>query len=95
MHAFGLPDAERDRSQRTVGRRMAVGTDHHHPRQRQALLRPDDMHDALAWIGHREMTNPGPVHVGVELRDHGGDLGAGGLRDAAPSGRHVMIGNAE
>ena len=46
-------DAERQRAERAVGRRVAVAAHDRHAGQRQALLRPDHVDDALARVAHR------------------------------------------
>jgi hypothetical protein len=48
-------DAVRQRAEGAVGAGVAVAADHRHARQRGALLRADDVHDALALVQEREV----------------------------------------
>ena len=50
---FAGADAERQRSKRSVRRRVAVAADHRHARLRQSQLRTDHMHDALLVAAQR------------------------------------------
>ncbi len=50
MLDLGGADAMRKRAERAVGRGVAVAADDRRARQREALLRPDDVHDALARV---------------------------------------------
>ena len=47
---FGGADAIGERAERAVRRRMAVAAHERRARQREALLRPDDVDDALALV---------------------------------------------
>jgi hypothetical protein len=51
MLHLGGADAEGQGAEGAVGGRVAVAADHGHARLREALLRPDHMHDALADVG--------------------------------------------
>jgi hypothetical protein len=44
---LGRADAERQRAEGAVRRRVAVAADDRHPRLRQPLLGADDVHDPL------------------------------------------------
>jgi hypothetical protein len=91
---LGRAHTERYRPERPVRRRMAVAAHHHQTRQRQSLLRPDHMHDALARIGQPEQRDAVTVRVALELGDH-----AGGRRiehcALAAARRHVVVGDTE
>ena len=60
-------DAERERAERAVRRRVAVAAHDGHARLREALLRADHVHDALARLAHRVADDPELVAV---LRQH-------------------------
>ena len=47
---LGGADAVGERAEGAVGRGVAVAADDRHARQGEALLRPDDVHDALAGV---------------------------------------------
>ena len=49
-----------------VGRGVRIAADHGHTRQRRALLRTDDVHDALAHVAHLELGDAVLVAIGVE-----------------------------
>jgi hypothetical protein len=50
MFDFRGADAISERTEGAVGRGMAVAADQRHAGQRETLLRPDDVNDALALI---------------------------------------------
>ena len=50
MLDFRRADAERERAERAMRRGVAVAADDRRAGQREALLRPDDVHDALAMV---------------------------------------------
>ncbi len=54
MLDFGGADANRQRAERAMGGGVRIAADDGHARQDRTLFRPDDMHDALAGIGHGE-----------------------------------------
>ena len=60
MHVLDLrrADAEGQRAQRAMGRGVAVAAHERGARQRQAKLRPDDVHDALPHIEDRDIRHP-------------------------------------
>ena len=87
-------DAESQRAERAVGRGMAVAADDGGARQSETLLRPNDVHDALADIVDLEI---GHAECGAIL-DQGFDLNARGLvRDAGGAvggdGRNIVVGD--
>ena len=87
-------DAERQRAERAMGRGVAVAAHDGHARLGQALLRPDDMDDALADIVHAEIRHAEFLDVALQ----GLDLDAAfRLVDAvgAVRGRHVVVGDGD
>ncbi len=94
MRHLGRADAERVGAERAMGRGVAVAADDQQPRQRQALLRTDHMHDALARIVEAEQLDAVLGRVLLDLPHHARQLGIG---DVAPRAarRHVMVGDAE
>ena len=71
-------DAERQRAERAVGRRVAVAAHDRHARLGEPLLGADDVHDALARVAHR-------VEPDAELR---------AVRARAPPSASREIGSA-
>ena len=91
---FRRADAMRQRTERAVRGGVRVAADDRHARQRGALLRPDDVHDALAQVVHLELRDAVGVAVVVErvdlqLRDRVGDA----VR--AVGGGHVVVGHGQ
>ena len=94
-------DAEGQRSERAVRRRVGVAAHDGHPRQGASLLRADHMDDALTRIAHRvqrdvELGRVGPQHLDLAGRDRVGD----GLVDVGRGhvvvlGRHRQVGPAD
>ena len=87
---FRRADAVRQRAERAVRGRVRVAADDRHARQRSALLRPDDVHDALTQIVHLELRDA----VGVAVRIERVDLQLGdriGDAVAAVRGRDVVV----
>ena len=89
LHLRGA-DAVRERAEGAVGRGVAVAADDRHARQREALLRPDDVDDALPVVELVVIFDaevPGVLSQRLHLQR------GFGIRDAAPSvgGRHVVI----
>ena len=87
---LGRADAERERAERPVRRRVAVAADDRHARLREPLLRPDDVDDALAPVADAEVRQAELLGV---LAD-GGDLRDGqrvGPRLVAVGRRHVVV----
>ena len=97
MLHFRRPDPLRQRTERTVCRRMRIAAHDRHPGQRRALLRTYDVHDALADVADVELLDAELAAVVVE-RD---DLNARCLVDdafdaALASGRwDVVIGRRQ
>ena len=50
-------DAESERGKGAMRGRMRIATDHRHPRQRQALLRADHMHNPLPRVAPSKQTD--------------------------------------
>ncbi len=94
MLYFRGADAERQRAERAVGGGVGVAADDGHPRQRHALFRSDNMHDALKRVVqviqlHAEL---GAV-LDQFLHLDAGHLAAG--VDVAGLGGHVMVHGGE
>ena len=87
-------DAERIGAERTVGRGVAVAAHDQQAGQRQALLRADHVHDALARIVEPEQLDAVPGGIVLELAHHARDLGIGDIVPRAAR-RHVVVGDAE
>ena len=93
-------DAEGERAERAVRRRVAVAADDRHARQRAALLGADDVDDALAGVAHREVGDAelGRVlaqHLDLAGRDRVGDRLVDVLgRDVVVLGRDRQLGAA-
>ena len=90
LHLAGA-DAEGQRAEGTVGGGVAVAADDRHARQRAALLRPDDVDDALVGVAHAvvgdaELGGVGGQHLELLGRDRVGHR----LVDVL--GRHVVVG---
>ncbi len=94
MRDFGRADAERVGAKRAMGRGVAVAADDQEARQRQSLLRTDDVHDALPGIADPEQPDAVLGAVLLDLPHHAGDLGIGNIR-AGAARRHIVVGDAE
>ncbi len=84
-------DADGERRERAMGAGVAVAANHRHAGQRRALLRADDVHDALAMVLHAEIgLHVELAHVLVERLDL---QARDGVRDAlvAMRRRDVVI----
>ena len=83
-------DAEGERAERAVGGRVRVAADDGHARQGAALLRADDVDDALVGVAHREVRD---AELGGVLAQHldlpGGDRVGDRLVDVG--GRDVVV----
>jgi len=71
MLDFAGADAERDRSERAVRRRVRVSADDRHTGLRQTQLRPDHVHDALFDVAHRVQTHAELLGVAAQRLDLG------------------------
>ena len=88
---LGRADAEGERADGAMGRGMAVATDDEEAGLAQPLLRPDDVHDALARIVEAEQRHAVRCRVADELLDHEAALGIRNPGDVARAGQHIMI----
>ena len=87
-------DAMRQRAEGAMRRRMAVAADDRRARQGEALLRPDDMDDALAAVVLVEIIDAEILGIGGERLDlDAAFLILDALR--AIGGRHIMIDDSE
>ena len=72
---FAGADAERQRSERSMRRRVAVTANHRHARLRQSLLRPHHVDDALLLALKSVTADPELAAIRLQLRHlRGGDL---------------------
>ena len=87
----------RQRPERAVGRSVAVAADDGHAGLGAALLRPDDMDDAVAGIAHLEYLDPGARHVALERLELQPRLRIGDMCEAErlTLGRHVVVGHGQ
>ena len=87
-------DAVRQRAERAVRRGVAVAAHDRGARQGEALLRADDVHDALARVALVEILD---AEVARVLRHHADLLGAFriGIGQVAVRGRDVVIDHRE
>src|SRR5439155_126211 len=72
---FRRADAEGERAERSVSRRVRVAADQGAPGERQPLLRPQDVHDPPARVADAEIDDPLLPRVLAERLDHRADLG--------------------
>ena len=91
---LGGADAEGERAQRAVRRGVAVAADDRHAGLRQALLRADDVDDALVEavdreIGHAELDDVAFERLDLQPRLRLVDAGR------AVAGRDVVVGDRE
>mmetsp|Transcript_19895 Transcript_19895/g.41290 ORF Transcript_19895/g.41290 Transcript_19895/m.41290 type:complete len:515 (-) Transcript_19895:121-1665(-) len=94
------PDPERQRPERPVRGRVAVPAHRRAAREGEALLRPDDVHDALSLVLHAEVGEAEVADVLLQLQDL---RAAGRLFDeaghvhegAAVRGGHVVVHGGE
>jgi hypothetical protein len=66
---FRSADAVRERAERAMRGRVRIAADDRHARQRSALLRPDNVHDALAQVVHLELRDAVGIAIRVERVD--------------------------
>src|SRR5690606_20411808 len=95
MGVFGLADAEGERAETAMRGGVAVAACQQRSRQRYALLRTDDMHDALLAAVQGEAADAIPFHVGREQIKHAFDRVRLPEADAPRFGRYIVIGRAE
>ncbi len=93
FHLAGA-DAMSQARKSTVGRGVRISAHNRHARQRRALLRSNDVNDALAMVVHLELHDGVLVAIGVqgvylELGDGIGDSAA------AIGGGHIVIRNRQ
>ena len=92
---LGGADAEGERAHRAMRGGVAVAADDGHAGLAQALLRPDDVDDALVEAVDREIGDAELPHIaleGVDLELRVGIVDAGDA-DLAVGGRNVVIGD--
>ena len=94
MLDLGRADAVGERAEGAMGRSVAVAADQRRAGEREALLGPDDVHDALAPVELVEIFQPEQLGVLGEIRDLGGTFGIG-IGRLAVSGRNVVVDHAE
>ena len=94
MLDFGSTDAVGERAERAVGRGVAVAAHDRGARQGEALLGPDDVHDALAAVELVEILDAELARVLGERDDLHRALGIL-VRLAAVGGRNVVIDHRE
>src|SRR3974390_982065 len=94
MLDLGGADAVGERAERTVGRGMAVAADERRAGEREALLRSDDVPDALSPVELVEIFKPEQPGVLGEIGDLGGALRIG-IGCLAVGGRDVVVDHAE
>ena len=83
-------DADGERAERAVRRRVAVAAHDRHPRLREALLGPDHVHDPLARLAHRVQPDTELLAIVCQhLHLLRGDRVAHGQADVG--GRHVVV----
>ena len=87
-------DTKGQRAEGAVRGGMRVTADDGHPRLRRALLRADDMHDALARIAQAEQANAVLIAV-PEQCIHLGTRNGIGNTAIAVDGRYVVIGHGK
>ena len=94
MLDLGGADAVGERAEGAVGGGVAVAADERGARQREALLGPDDVDDALALVELVEIFEPEQLGVLGQI----GDLRRAfrvGVGQVAVGGRHVVVDHAE
>ena len=84
-------DAEGERAQAAMGRGVAVAADQRRARQGQALLRPDDMDDAVAVLADVEQAHARLGGVGAQAAQQRRTRREGLLGAAGP-GRDGVVG---
>ena len=95
MGDLGGADAEGERADRAMRRRVAVAANYDHSGLAQALLGPDHMHDALPAVLEAEQRHAGRPRVSLEILDHGSASGLIDGGEVAAKRRYVMVGRRE
>ncbi len=90
MLDLGGADAEGQRAERAVRGRMRVAADDSHAGQRGALLRADDVDDALTLVAHAEQLDAVFAAIAIQRLDLGARQRIADTSGAA-RGRHVVI----
>ena len=90
MLDLGGADAVGERAERAMRRGVAVAANQRHARQREALLRADDVADALPHIELVVVFEAEQLGVLGEIGDLRGALGIG-IGQVAVRGRHVVV----
>jgi len=86
-------DAEGERAEGAVRRRVRVATDQRDAGQRQSLLGPDHVDDSPPGVADTEVADVLRGGVPRERVDHALDLGV--RRGRSGRGRHIMVGGRE
>ena len=94
MLDFRRADAIGERAEGAVGRGVAVAANERGSGQRESLLRPDDVDDALALVEFIEVVEPEQLGVFGEIRDLRRAFGIG-IGRLAVGGRHIVVDDAE
>ncbi len=94
MLDFRRADAVGERAERAMGAGVAVAAHQRHAGQREALLRPDDVDDALALVELVEIFQPEELGVLGEIGDLRLALRIGILLPPV-GGRHIVIDDAQ
>ena len=69
MLNFRGANTESERTKSTVCTGMRIATNHGHARQRSAMLRPNDMHNALAMVVHFKLRDAESIAIVVQGLD--------------------------
>src|SRR5262245_1600406 len=78
-----------------VCRSVAVAANDDHSRLAQALLGPDDMHNALALIVEAEQGHTGFARMNLKVLDHGAAVRLIDRRQPATRRRYIMVRRGE
>ncbi len=96
MRNFGRADAERNRSQRPMGRGMTVPAGDHQTRQGQTKLGSDHMHDPLFGIVHVKILHASCCGALAKLwREARTDLGRGSMAPRRCRDRMIRHGKGQ
>ena len=92
---LGGADAEGERAHRPMRRRVAVAAHDDHSGLAEALLGPDDMHDALPAIVEAEQSDAGRACVNLQVLDHRPAVRLVDRGEASARRCHVVVGCRE